>query len=494
MRQQLVLLFLIVSINWSLSLAREGLPLLSPGGIGGIFLGPGSETIIRGPDGSEIVTEEKPGSITREDSLEKQPIVVAEPQDLSPVSIKNAITNEVPVSSTNAPIISSSTTAPAVKLFTPEVAPQLSPIQSTLLTGEIYNEEIPPPQISPTLFSASPSFVPLNIAPLPLIPPDAPIIGQPGGGLSAVPAGIVSNEAVSILSGTDSATITVTNQLVAAGASVQGTTVISSTLAPPVLSFEASSTNAPFVLSSTTLTPNEYATPVPVIPAVAERKPFIPVVEYNSIRGVINDPGVIVGPLFSSTEAPIISSTASPIAGNTRPAVPANYLVAPDPPISTTSALSPSASEVIPTATSASIQKIPRPEDSISVDDRIDMGVKELKRKNYKIPQVLNMALAQFYRKNKYKDKDNVVINDKLGELNQNEITGNKPLFAPPALAATEYIGPALERNGIDISKVNLEHVPLSEVIRLSDETYGYNVDQPFFPGRYQRNVNDKQR
>ncbi|KAF7281212.1 hypothetical protein GWI33_005003 [Rhynchophorus ferrugineus] len=494
MRQQLVLLFLIVSINWSLSLAREGLPLLSPGGIGGIFLGPGSETIIRGPDGSEIVTEEKPGSITREDSLEKQPIVVAEPQDLSPVSIKNAIANEVLVSSTNAPIISSSTTAPAVKLFTPEVAPQLSPIQSTLLTGEIYNEEIPPPQISPTLFSASPSFVPLNIAPLPLIPPDVPIIGQPGGGLSAVPAGIVSNEAVSILSGTDSATITVTNQHVAAGASVQGTTVISSTLAPPVLSFEASSTNAPSVLSSTTLTPNEYATPVPVIPAVAERKSFIPIVEYNSIRGVINDPGVIVGPLFSSTEAPIISSTAPPIAGNTRPAVPANYLVAPDPPISTTSGLSPSASEVIPTTTSASIQKIPRPEDSISVDDRIDMGVKELKRKNYKIPQVLNMALAQFYRKIKYKDKDNVVINDKLGELNQNEITGNKPLFAPPALAATEYIGPALERNGIDISKVNLEHVPLSEVIRLSDETYGYNVDQPFFPGRYQRNVNDKQR
>lgn len=56
-----------------------GLPLISPGGIGGIFKGPNSETIIRGPDGSEITSEQKGGAVVQEDILAAQPIVVAEP-------------------------------------------------------------------------------------------------------------------------------------------------------------------------------------------------------------------------------------------------------------------------------------------------------------------------------------------------------------------------------------------------------------------------------
>ncbi|XP_060531050.1 uncharacterized protein LOC132704807 isoform X2 [Cylas formicarius] len=57
--------------------AHEGLPLLAPGGIGGIFKGPDSETIIQGPDGSVITSEQEGGAVVRGNGLE-QPIVVAE--------------------------------------------------------------------------------------------------------------------------------------------------------------------------------------------------------------------------------------------------------------------------------------------------------------------------------------------------------------------------------------------------------------------------------
>lgn len=61
------------------SAPNGGLPLLNPGGIGGIFKGPNSETIIRGPDGSEITSEQQGGAVVQEDGLAAQPIVVAEP-------------------------------------------------------------------------------------------------------------------------------------------------------------------------------------------------------------------------------------------------------------------------------------------------------------------------------------------------------------------------------------------------------------------------------
>ncbi|XP_060531054.1 uncharacterized protein LOC132704807 isoform X5 [Cylas formicarius] len=70
----LVYLFLLGLLS---AAAHEGLPLLAPGGIGGIFKGPDSETIIQGPDGSVITSEQEGGAVVRGNGLE-QPIVVAE--------------------------------------------------------------------------------------------------------------------------------------------------------------------------------------------------------------------------------------------------------------------------------------------------------------------------------------------------------------------------------------------------------------------------------
>ncbi|CAH1160064.1 unnamed protein product [Phaedon cochleariae] len=55
--------------------------VINPGGIGGIFKGPNSETIIKGPDGSVITSESEGGEIHTGTGF--QPIVVAETVDIS---------------------------------------------------------------------------------------------------------------------------------------------------------------------------------------------------------------------------------------------------------------------------------------------------------------------------------------------------------------------------------------------------------------------------
>ncbi|XP_045479822.1 proline-rich protein 36-like [Harmonia axyridis] len=69
------------------TLAAPSLPPLpvNPGGIGGLFRGPNSETIIRGPDGSEITSEQIGGAVQTSPGLE--PIVVPDyPYDQVAVS------------------------------------------------------------------------------------------------------------------------------------------------------------------------------------------------------------------------------------------------------------------------------------------------------------------------------------------------------------------------------------------------------------------------
>lgn len=70
---------------------------MNPGGIGGLFRGPNSETIIRGPDGSEITSEQLGGAVHTEAKL--QPIVV--PDQITISSVFPADAQGIDVSSAN---------------------------------------------------------------------------------------------------------------------------------------------------------------------------------------------------------------------------------------------------------------------------------------------------------------------------------------------------------------------------------------------------------
>uniref|UniRef100_A0AAR5P0L2 DUF4794 domain-containing protein n=1 Tax=Dendroctonus ponderosae TaxID=77166 RepID=A0AAR5P0L2_DENPD len=73
---QLELIFLLL-LEVSRGAPNDGFPILNPGGIGGIFKGPDSETIIRGPDGSQISSEQTGGSIVSPQGF-AGPIVAAD--------------------------------------------------------------------------------------------------------------------------------------------------------------------------------------------------------------------------------------------------------------------------------------------------------------------------------------------------------------------------------------------------------------------------------
>lgn len=105
-----------------------GLPV-NPGGIGGIFKGPNSETIIQGPDGSIITSAVEGGEV----HTKLEPIVVAEiPIEQTPVQTVPVITvlkEEEP---------KSDLTGPSGRIVTQGSSAIVDGPASTTIAGEIW--------------------------------------------------------------------------------------------------------------------------------------------------------------------------------------------------------------------------------------------------------------------------------------------------------------------------------------------------------------------
>ncbi|XP_030750643.1 mucin-2-like isoform X2 [Sitophilus oryzae] len=505
MQRSSVVVFLLVYISPSLSAPHEGLPLLNPGGIGGIFKGPNSETIIKGPDGSEITSEEQSGVIIRDDALAKKPIIVAEPEiPIAPavpiVREENVYVAGPIVSSTALPILSSTPSfatlnqgyIPESRVIIPE-AP-LPPPPGPLLTGEAYGPEIYAPEVPLEV-----PLAPVELKPVEIIEQDphiieTEIIPEPEGiqsekefNLKGPSGSITTKGSGSIVSGPASTTITEPRKIIIAPPKIVGTPVVAtatiplvktpieapvfvsspiplpaessvsvSTLAPPpgAISFEASTAAPPpRIQLSSTPGPSEYGSAIPGSPLTSgplgftERKEFIPVVEYNGVSGVIGGPlGVASSPqgvIYSSTVSTVTEKYA-PLRGPAVP-LPASYLLPPSVPVSSTPA---PYLEAGPSTPSPYIQKVSKFQNTIAADGRV-------------------------------------------GELTQNEIISEeKKVFLPPNLAEARYIAPALEKNGINPQEVKYAQVPLSQVTKLPEGAYPY--PQPYFEGGYELGTKKK--
>lgn len=129
---------------------NDGFPILNPGGIGGIFKGPDSETIIRGPDGSQISAEQNGGSIVTSEGFASPIVVASEPQleetglplppNVKPIEIvrqdPHIIETEIVAAPDEEPEQSSDLKGPSGRIITKGSASIVSGPASTTITGK----------------------------------------------------------------------------------------------------------------------------------------------------------------------------------------------------------------------------------------------------------------------------------------------------------------------------------------------------------------------
>ncbi|XP_050300310.1 calphotin-like isoform X2 [Anthonomus grandis grandis] len=459
------LLVVILLIGACHSAPHEGLPLLNPGGIGGVFKGPNSETIIQGPDGSQITSKEESGSIVQNDGLASSPIIVAESEIALP-----------------APVLSEELLAPSVgPIISSTGAPIISSVSPELLTGEIDPQRL---DIAPLPQVPIEQVVPLAGKPIEIVEQDPHIVEteiieapevepEQSSDLQGPSGRIITKGSASIVSGPASTTITEPRKIIFAPpkinipiveaplpvaplpiAAVSTVSplpvVVASTVTPlPTVSLESRSTLVPDGLSysstpasidlgySTSIAPN-LGSAVSTVGYDSSRIDLgggdlgqsIPVLSLSASNGIINGQNLGAVGAISTTEAPVLSSTLSAISTE-------GYQISENHPVPSAYLSAPAVPTVIPDgfSTAANIQKIPRIEQSLAVDDRI-------------------------------------------GELTQNEISKYDPrsYLNSPDLAQSKYLGPALARNGLDPSQVQLDEVPLSSVTRFADGAYKSNI------------------
>ncbi|ERL92881.1 hypothetical protein D910_10187 [Dendroctonus ponderosae] len=435
---QLELIFLLL-LEVSRGAPNDGFPILNPGGIGGIFKGPDSETIIRGPDGSQISSEQTGGSIVSPQGF-AGPIVAADA----------AISSEPPLI---------------------DVEHISSPLPVDVKPIEIVQQD---PHIIETEIVAAPDVEPEQSSDLK--GPSGRIITKEPRKVIVAPARIAPEllvDSLPVLSSTVAPLVSSAEPLVPLG--------LSTTVAPVELGY---STEAPLTLvDSGRIDLGQVSTNSLSLPDVASGS--VPEVEYSSSFGVLHAQELPAsGRLYASTDLPPAASTLfSPTTGKNSLSLfsgdfaaagalfLAGHLLPPD-------ALAESTVQSISSTASPNIQKIRRVEEErIAADGRIDLGdsvpPKPTPQSSYQIPQVLSLALSKFYEKSAVKDGNGVAIDDKLGELDQNEIplATSQGYLLPPDLSQAKYIAPALERQGVDPSQVTLAQVPLSQVNKF---TSGY--------------------
>ncbi|XP_048526546.1 uncharacterized protein LOC109533500 isoform X2 [Dendroctonus ponderosae] len=324
---QLELIFLLL-LEVSRGAPNDGFPILNPGGIGGIFKGPDSETIIRGPDGSQISSEQTGGSIVSPQGF-AGPIVAADA----------AISSEPPLI---------------------DVEHISSPLPVDVKPIEIVQQD---PHIIETEIVAAPDVEP-----------------EQSSDLKGPSGRIITKGSASIVSGPASTTITEPRKVIVAPARiapellVDSLPVLSSTVAPLVSSAEPlvplglSTTVAPVELGYSTEAPltlvdsgridlGQVSTNSLSLPDVASGS--VPEVEYSSSFGVLHAQELPAsGRLYASTDLPPAASTLfSPTT--------AGHLLPPD-------ALAESTVQSISSTASPNIQKIRRVEEErIAADGRI---------------------------------------------------------------------------------------------------------------------------
>nr|XP_023012258.1 flocculation protein FLO11-like [Leptinotarsa decemlineata] len=155
----------IITVRCSLSTI-----VANPGGIGGIYRGPNSETVIKGPDGSLITSQETGGSIQTNSKLE--PIIVAESEiaspiapeivpDVSPVPLAPLSSPDVPIATLIPPLepVISATVAPITASVSPVIAsvnPVVEPHVVEIIEQDphiIETEIVDAPDVEPELSS-----------------------------------------------------------------------------------------------------------------------------------------------------------------------------------------------------------------------------------------------------------------------------------------------------------------------------------------------------
>ncbi|XP_044748792.1 endochitinase A-like [Coccinella septempunctata] len=110
---------------------------VNPGGIGGLFRGPNQETIIRGPDGSEITSEQIGGAVQTEARLE--PIVVPDQIAISSVTVSPSetisVSNNIEVASATPVVTIPENSVPSLNL-SPPVPIQTIPTDVSIRTEQ----------------------------------------------------------------------------------------------------------------------------------------------------------------------------------------------------------------------------------------------------------------------------------------------------------------------------------------------------------------------
>ncbi|KAG5887347.1 hypothetical protein JTB14_018362 [Gonioctena quinquepunctata] len=161
----------------------------NPGGIGGIYQGPDSETVIKGPDGSIITSQEKGGSIHSNSNLE--PIIVAEP-DISAHS-GPSVSQVVPLVESSG-VASVSLAPPLESIIPANIAPAAAPIiYSVNPAGEDHVLEI---------IEQDPHIIETEVVDAPIIEPQqsSDLVGPSGSISTRGSSSIVSGPASTTIS------------------------------------------------------------------------------------------------------------------------------------------------------------------------------------------------------------------------------------------------------------------------------------------------------
>ncbi|XP_044255072.1 calphotin-like [Tribolium madens] len=278
----------------AIAVAAPSLPV-NPGGIGGLFKGPNSETIIKGPDGSVITSAAEGGEV----HTNLEPIVVAE--EVVPVEpvvpIEAVAVPSPPVENKQ----SSDLIGPSGRIVTQGSQSIIAGPASTTITGSAVLAETVikgAPVVGTPVLSVAPAVVPvatvtaapIAVSPVSVTVPPSPLVLE----TDLVAPARISSVTPTSLNVIATASVLPHYTATATVETVSSLPVISSTAAPvPVAGYGVHGVTVNGFKDHLV---HEFSTasPLPVIHSTA-----------SPVNGVVG--------VDSSTESPIISSTVSPV-------------------------------------------------------------------------------------------------------------------------------------------------------------------------------------
>ncbi|EFA02526.1 hypothetical protein TcasGA2_TC008231 [Tribolium castaneum] len=293
----------------AIAIAAPSLPV-HPGGIGGLFKGPNSETIIKGPDGSVITAAAEGGEV----HTDLEPIVVAEEVvPVEPVVPVEAVAVPAPPVENKQ---SSDLIGPSGRIVTQGSQSIIAGPASTTITGPAVLAETVvkgAPVVGTPIIGAAPVVAPIAVTAAPIAVTASPLPLVPETDLVAPAVVATGISSVTATSPNAVATASVSPHLSIASVSASHGAAATASLAPNIATTSVE-TASPLPIISSTAAPVLMSSGAPVAPGIHG----VTVNGFNNhlvheVSTALPLPVVPSTEVVSSTVSPIVSSTVSPV-------------------------------------------------------------------------------------------------------------------------------------------------------------------------------------